>query len=171
MSLTSAYNEAKQGREAALGDSEREWEVLPAGKANYKITAVKVDEDKKGRGYIKFTLESSEAKGNHLFYMEPMSTSETAREVWERVTGKNMLGLGFDPSKYPTDDAARREFVRWAPTLKGAVVATFIKHNDAGFVSVYYDRVVTPSPAAASAAELVADAFDGEVSDDDSIIF
>lgn len=159
VSLIEAY------KKAADESSEREYAELPEGRNNYKITSVKQADDKNGRTYIRIALESSEGKGSTLLYLEPSPNSNVS--VWESVLASNMYGLGFDATKYATDDQARLQFARYALSLTGAVVDTRVKHNGK-YVNVYFDNLV--STGKPSADDLIVDGFDGEYVDDDLIV-
>lgn len=160
MSIAEAYTKNKAER-AERGDSQ-EYAELPAGRNNYKITNVKLGEDKKGRGYIRFALESSEAKGSTLVYLEPMSSTERAKEVFASVIASQMEGLGFDPSRYNNDALTLKEFARFAPSLQGSVVDCNVKHSEE-YVNVYFYGIVTGGGSQPDAIDHVVAGFDADI--------
>lgn len=120
-------NALQAAREAAKKSEGRKFLPLPAGVNNYEIASLKMEQDMQGRKYLNLHLKSSAGSGFHRLYLEPMSAKH---ERFLEFFIKDIEALGFDTTKYDDELLVIRDFIRYAPSLKGKIVEAFVKHSD-----------------------------------------
>jgi hypothetical protein len=124
---TNMSNALQAAREALAKNEGRKFLPLPKGTNNYDIVSIKMEQDQKGRKFLNLHLKCSMGSGFHRLYLEPMSQQHTR---FLEFFMKDAEGLGFDTSKYQDELLLIRDFIRYAPSLKGQVVEAFVKHSE-----------------------------------------